>query len=558
MTADASSGRFARRVPKIPPDVRLFLAGLALLLPARIAHTFQVKSVSIDGGYYLEVAGHVRDGMGLVSNLSLYHFAYPSFPYPTSVYPLWPTLLGLCARLGDLEALGHWLPLLLSGIAVIAAFLFGRALAPEPMLPEHVPSMHAGHVFALMLALQADFVRYTSLPYTEGLGFALLFLFSWRLARKGAETGLLWAIETAIWLSLMYFARYQLLVVPIAVACVCAVRLAFGPDRRRVLSYATVSLGLFGATLLAWWLHLRTFVQDAGLSSLLRFDQNRASDKLHPIDVIVDTSGPLHLLFDRAVGFLYAWDAASEVSYTESFYTMHWALPLALPLMIAYAARALRRRGLRASLSEIARAERTSWLYVAFLAAGSLLSVHAVHKHYNGDWYFSSRQGLMSLPCFLVALVWLLRQRAPLPTALGVFVLCSSTAVGVRNLWVQVTALPEDQRGEEPYGKLITWLDEHKDPNGKLIVALDAAQVQRVGWMTDDVGYHWISANTRYEDVLTVTDQLGARYVILRERALQRERGWRFLADEERLEADFVRLPDAPGAHVVFERRRAQ
>jgi hypothetical protein len=539
-------------------DVRLFLGMMALLVPVRIAQTAQVRAVYVDGAYYLEVARHVRDGHGLVSNLSLYHFGYETFPHPTSVYPLWPWLLGTLARVVplDLETLGRWLSLSLSFTAVAAAFLFGRRLWPEPLLPRHVPGMHAGHVFAMCLAVQAEFVFYTCLPFTEALAWTLLFLFAWRVVAHGASLGLGWAVEIAVWLSLLYFARYQLLVVPLAMAGSYGLRLLLGPERGRVALHAAVALGLFGAVLGAWFLHLRTFVVDADVLSLLRFDQNRANHLLHPLDVIVSNEGLLDLLLDRALGVLYAWDAASEASYTLSFYTMHWALAAALPLLAVGLVRELRSEGWAGALQRLRRPEVVPWLFLALFAAGALLSVHAVHKHYNGQWYFSSRQGLMSLPAFLLALGWLLRQSRPLPQALGVLVLCSTFAAGTRTVWMHATAPPEELLGEESFSALIQWLEEHKDADGELIVAMDSQQVQRLGWLTEGVGYHWLMAKTTYEDVLTMTDRLGARYVVLRPRALEKERGWRFLADEQRLARDFVRLPETPGHHIIFERRR--
>ena len=53
-----------------------------------------------------------------------------------------------------------------------------------------------------------------------------------------------------------------------------------------------------------------------------------------------------------------------------------------------------------------------------------------------------------------------------------------------------------------------------------------------------------------------MTDRLGADYVIVRKRALDRR--WKLLTDPARLEEDFVRLPEEPDTHVIFERRRGE
>src|SRR4029079_1995180 len=131
----------------------------------------------------------------------------------------------------------------------------------------------------------------------------------------------------------------------------------------------------------------------------------------------------------------------------------------------------------------------------------ALLSVHAIHKHFNGQWYFSNRQGMVSLLAFLLALGWLLRQRRPLPRVLGVLVLCSTFALGVRGIWVQVSDPGEELRQDEDQAALLAWFDAHRPAEGKLIVALDS-QVQRVAWRTDDIGYHWVFSETPYADFL--------------------------------------------------------
>jgi hypothetical protein len=529
--------------------VRLFLAVLAVLVPVRIAHTAQVHSMYTDGGYYLEVARHVRDGQGLTSHVSLYHFGYEYFPHPTSVYPLWPLLLGLAGRLADIEWLAHWLPLSLSFLAVVAAFLFGRALWPEPVFPAHVPGLHAGHLFALGLALQGDFIFFSSMPYTEPLAFSLLFLFCWRVVQKSAALDWPWAVEIGVWLSLMYLARFQFLVAPIAMACAYFVRLLLGPDRPRVALHAVVALGVVGLVVGAWFLHLQTFVLEPSLSSLLRFDQNRANALLHEIDVIVENRGLLDLLLDRAGGVLVAWDPASEASYATSFYTLHWALAAALPLLVVQLVQEVRQHGLRL---ESVRSAAAPWAFLLLLALGGLLSVHAIHKHFNGAWYFSNRQGMVSLLSFLLALGWLLRQGRPLGRVLGVIVLCSTLVLGTHRLWTQVADLPRELREEDPYGELLAWMATHKGPEETLVVAMDS-QVQRVAWRTQDVGYHWVNSDTPYADYLTLTDQLGVRYIVIKKKAL--ERPWKLTSDPARLERDFVRSPDAPATHVVLVRR---
>ncbi|MEQ1569382.1 MAG: hypothetical protein ABMA64_27340 [Myxococcota bacterium] len=538
----------ARHWRALPADHRLFLWMMAALIPARIAHTWNIRWPLIDGGYYLDVAKHVRDGQGLASNLSLYHFGYESFPQPTSVYPLWPWMLGMLAKVIPLEPLSHWLPLGWSFVAVAAAYAFGRRLWPEQPFPVHVPGMHLGHLFALALATHTEFVVYTSVPYTEGLAWALWFGFCWRVAARGADLSLGWAVETAAWLSALYFARYQFVVVPLAVAAVAGARLALGPDRWAVARYAGTALGLTAAAMGAWYLHLATFVHDPGLGSLLRFDQNRATDVLAPITVMAETRGLLGWLVDRATGISVAWDPVATTSYWPAFHAWQWALAFALPFLAIDVVRWVRARGLSGAVAALRAPEAQRWLLVGVLAFAALLSVHVIHKQYNGSWYFAKRQGLPSLMAFVLSAGWLLHAaHHHLARVLGVIVVSGSLVLGVHTVWGEVAKDTGELRGPDRHGALVAWLQSHAR-GGSVVV--DANLAQRIGWRTEEVGYHWIEGRTTYRDLLALTDTLGARYAVFRPQALT---GFDvFLAPE--LRQDFRKVRGSPSGAVILER----
>jgi hypothetical protein len=554
---------FLGALRRIPSDVRLFLVMLALIGVARVIHTAYIRGMYVDGGYYAEVARHVRDGQGLTTHISLYHFGYEYFPHPTSVYPLWPWLLGMTAKVVDLEVAAHWLPLACAFVAIVAAFLFGRALWPEPVFPAHIPGFHAGHVFAIGLAVHHEFVVFTSLPYTEGISWALTFLFLWRAVRKGPDTSIAWAIETGVWLGLMYLARFQLVVAPMAAACAYLARVVLGPDRLRVALHASIALLVAGLFLGGWFLYMRDFVPGATLSSLLRFDQNRANDLLTPVDVIVENHGLLDLVLDRLQGFRVAWDPLADGSYQGSYYTLHWSLAIALPLVLAQVLRALVRRGPRAVLEELRRPENAHWWMVGIFALGGLLSIHAIHKHYYGAWYFTKRQGLMSLPAFLLPLGWLLRQHVHLPrlgarlaTVGGVLVLATTTVRGTYTLLEEANQRHGEMRKGDRYAAIGDWLQKQVELQGPLAVAMDATLVQRIAWKTRDVGYHWIDGPTPYRDLLVMNELLGARYVIFRNAALKEEDWTIFQESKVQFERDFELVAGRPEGFMVYQRRR--
>ncbi|MFW5920460.1 MAG: hypothetical protein ACOCUS_01370, partial [Polyangiales bacterium] len=203
------------------PSARQWALLLALLAPLlmwkleRNAHTFHA---SVDGAYYTNIARHVRDGDGLVTDVSLFHRGFRELPDVAPTYPLWPLVYGYTAKLfpdDDIIDVGIGLATLFYFVALLFAFLWGRRLYPEPFF-ERFPAFTAGHVVVLVLGLHAEFFEYTSLPYTEGLAYALLMLALWRFKYlfgrgRGAASGplrrprggLRAGLEIGVWLGLL-------------------------------------------------------------------------------------------------------------------------------------------------------------------------------------------------------------------------------------------------------------------------------------------------------------------------------------------------------------------
>lgn len=542
------------RLGRVPADVWLFLLFLVPYIAVRAWHASQLTTFGIDGSYYAEVARHVRDGLGLTSHLSLYHAGDEQFPHPTSIYPLWPLLLGFVSRVADLETAGHWLPLVLSQGALVLAFGFGRRLWPEPLFPSVLPSFHAGHALVLLLGLQHDFVYYTVIPYTEALSWLLLFAFFWRALVRAGDTGPAWGLEVGLWASALYFARAQLIIVPIAVAGAYAVRLLAGPDRGRIAVQALLALGVIGAGLGAWWRYLSTFVHDPSLSTLLRFDQNRANGLLSEFDVIVNRPTLGATLLDRLEGVGVAYSSLASDGYDQVFWASHWALPAALPFLVAAGWTTLGRDGLRAAVEALRTPRAFAWALMLLVAAGGLASVHLAHKQFNGAWYFDRRQSMVAFLAFWLALGWLLRLRRPVATVLGVLVLSTSTLVGTRSMLRQADAVGGEFRDPVRFRELATWL-KREAADSPLTVAMQGGKVQRAALRTGKVGYHWFHDDSSYADILAMTDRLGAKYLIFLE---NETRDWDFREQGAgRIERDFEALDVMPDGYTIWRRRAA-
>lgn len=457
---------------------RLFAVLLVLFAAAKVLATAGVTELGIDGAFYTDVAQYVRDGHGLQTGQSLYHKGYSHFPHPTSIYPAWPLLLGILARVVDIQLLAHWLPAALWLASLVAAWFLGSALRPESFFQR--VQVHGGHVLMLMLGLNTEYFTYTSMPYTEGLSWLLLLLFGTRLLRLAPREDLVSAAEIGAWTGLLVLCRAQFLIVPIAVFAALSLRLGTG---WRGLARLLVAMAVFAALLTPHMVRNAGILQEAGLLTLLRFDQAQVSDALEPLPVLLQTEGVGGLLLDRAQGLSLAFDPTSDRSYAVHFHAFIYAL-LLLPWAVWQ-----RRRGLPTVLRRLLAPGSTAWWVMGLFALGGLASVHLAHKSYEPAWYFHRRHALVVLPAVFAACCALLSlpgwKRAP-----GVLLLLTGLAQGS---WELADAAREGTveswASRSKRDALHTWLlEESRDRN--LVVAISSPDAQRLAWRTPKVGFH--------------------------------------------------------------------
>jgi hypothetical protein len=498
-------------------------AALALLMLAlgffKLSHSLETQHLhpEHDGGYYTNVAQNVRDGNGLTTNISLYHKGYREFPHRTSVYPLWPLLHGMAARWLPIVKVGVWLPTFFYLSALLFAYLWAQRLFPGPLL-ERLPWLRAGHVLVLMLGLHQPFFRYTSLPYTEGLAYALLFASLWRVCPGWSQPGLGRGLELGIWLGVLLLARGQFLVVALAAFGALLLALALADRRTDRLAMLLGATAAFGTIAGSYWLHLSSFVADAGWSSLVRFDQNRASALLSPVPVLVEVPGIAAYLADRASGFLVAFAYGGPYAYARAYYVFHYALVAATLLLALEGASWLGVGQRRRAWAWLRSPSSPGWMFLTLLAAGGFLSIHSIHKVYSQEWNFATRQALTCVILFFLAMVSLLRSRRRWVAALGLCLTLGGSALGFARLADTV----ESQSGADPLGAgrhpwksdLTEWLLERRPEHGTLTVAISYPWPQRLALSTPGVNYHWIYWNTTREDLVLMFRELGVRYVL--------------------------------------------
>ena len=133
-----------------------------------------------DGSFYYQVARHVASGDGLRTSVSLYNQGLREIPAPTTIYPLWPLVLGATGRWIGLPRAAWLVPEILFFVDLLLLYCIanriGSALGGAIWLRiRDVSFVDLGHVAVLLFGTNRMFFVHTSVPWTEGLAFALLF-----------------------------------------------------------------------------------------------------------------------------------------------------------------------------------------------------------------------------------------------------------------------------------------------------------------------------------------------------------------------------------------------
>ncbi len=248
-----------------PAAVGWLVLLLVLCLGLKVRQNTGPYFTGDDGGLYTNVAEHVRDGAGLATDISPYHHGYETLPHATAIYPAWPLVYGYASRLAPLRLTGIWLPTLGYFVALVFAYLWAcrLALARSFRFP---PGLNAGHVLVLFLGLNGKFFSFTSLPYTEGLGFAVLFAGLWRFHKIGSTSSVWHAAEMGVWLAALMLIRSQFLVVVLAAFLSLATLAAARRSSRGWLRLAAAA-AVFAALMLPWAVRVSRIVPRAPMTA---------------------------------------------------------------------------------------------------------------------------------------------------------------------------------------------------------------------------------------------------------------------------------------------------
>src|SRR5262245_17445988 len=113
------------------------------------------------------------EGQGLTTRLSDIGQGV-QLPHASPWYPVWPFLLGVSGKLIGLNRAASFLPEFFFFVALVLFYFLVNAVVTNPLVWSNFP-LDVGHLALLIFGLNPIFFKYTSLPFTEGLAFCLMF-----------------------------------------------------------------------------------------------------------------------------------------------------------------------------------------------------------------------------------------------------------------------------------------------------------------------------------------------------------------------------------------------
>lgn len=474
--------------------------------------------IATDGGYYTDIARHVRDGHGLVTSISVHHKGYRFFPHPTSIYPGWPLLYGYASRLSsNLIATGIWINTISYLGSLVFAYHWGNRLFPNRP-NSALSSLSAGTLLVLVMGLNAQYFAVTSMPLTEGPSYFLLMLFLWRFSGRWSCPSLKMGLEMGVWLGVITLMRTQLMLVALAALPILFAASVLASSERRQYMQAAVGaaatfLGLLSVQL--WW--VRTFIPDAELFEVLQFNSLQATRVLSPLNHIASFGGVEDWLKDKWSGVLEGFSLKlSPYSYMRAFHAFQYAVLFAPIILIGHLAGLWRRTSMQSAIAAIRKPNNLHLVFTVVFAVGALVSLHAIHKTISSAWWFGRRH---SMPCtfaFFLSLLLLCRQRWMMARAIAMVLIGYSVFSGWK---VMHERLEESKRENLPARtELVSWLKDAqvRDQDTLIVVARNP---QHLAIYTEGIGYHHFMEKTSADDIVAMFTELGADYLILKKKA---------------------------------------
>jgi 4-amino-4-deoxy-L-arabinose transferase-like glycosyltransferase len=354
----------------------------------------------------------------------------------------------------------------------------------------------------MLYGLNAIFFNFTSLPYTEGLGFALAFAALLALDRSvSGRRALGWAGAAGALAALAYLARVQMVMVIPAVVGALALS---GLRRRERLAAAGVAAAAAVLVVLPWVLHLASFIRPFEPSVLLEFGAYRETPEIERFDSRFPIGpGWWARLRDFALGLRASFDPFGGVtSYAGSFGLAAFVVPMALLHL------ALSRHRWRQIAGVLVGSEGAVVTATAAAAAAMVLPLHFLHLRFLWEWRFGFRHGLSFGLLVLVAVAYLLAYGEPLVRRAALVLVAVALVSGsVRT--AEVLTAPRGWGLFPPEEELVAWLDAQ---NPRPVVLTTNAQTLSV---YSRAGFHWMECRESAEKTRTMLRLLPIDYVLV-------------------------------------------
>jgi len=509
----------------------IILAAMGLVaLFAKVIANQDTEFLGYDGSYYANVAKNVRDGIGLKSDVSMFHQGLPYFPHPTPIYPLWPLLLGYAAWILDLTVAAVWLPTLLYFMTLAGAWLLVQRLKLSP-IALGTWKIPAPLLAVLFVGANPHFFACTSVPYTEGLAFFGVVLFLHAGLSYTQKPGFGLAVLIGCLSAMTFLTRAQLLVV-FAATMVWFAMLFFGSWQRRILVHGGGAALGFGLCLWPQYAHLKSFMAKVGLHEFLRYDQYQATTYLEPLPVLVKQSSLLEFFLDKLPGFLIAFNYNSYHSYFQSFGWHFLFLPVAALLLVFGSFN----KAQLAKWQALVLGRRSPfYLLLLLLGCAGFFSLHMIHKNLYVTWNFGIRHALAAAILFLMALYFAFLQPNRWIRIGAAVLFCLGLYSNIDLAQDKLAMLKP--RVNAKNSELIGWInDESKSRPDGLIMVIPKPTPLEIALQTQGTGFHWVYERTSLAELDALFSRLNADYLVIHERDYKFGR-FRFLKRRD----DFLR-----------------
>jgi len=466
-TENCSSEEF---LPLQPPTPQLkptylpylFLAGIwcILLVFKLLFNPYPVGDYGLDGSFYYQIARHVSEGDGLLTSVSLYHQGIKNLPQPSTIYPLWPLVLGGVGSLIGLEQAASLLPEALFLFSILLLYVLGNAIVTQQWGPEanllvsQNGWINVGHLVALLFGLNKVFFGFTSLPYTEGLAFCLGIMALLALVQSTKRVGSpFWGILAGGLAALSYLSRSQMIGILVAIL---ATFFLMGFHHKRYFQLAIFSMMSSILVVLPWVVYLTLGPQNFSPTLLLDFSAYRETPELQRFIWTVETHSIWEFVTDRLGGLLVAFNFTQPHSYMGSFGLSAY-IPIVVLSYFLWSSCMINKLAFRSFCDP-----RSAGLIGASLSGLACLAlVHATHLDYQGqpEWLFHFRHGLPLIFLITVAAGYLLAQKNPALKKLVLVLFILSYLTGINA--VRATIQSEHQNSGPTHAEqaFSNWID---------------------------------------------------------------------------------------------------